>query len=491
MRYFITSVFLLFYTFSVYGQEPFLMNGANSGVGQYGYIEAQSLTFNRINSNTFNNIFQLAARWWAEGTEFIYYTPDNLSCGTEDQSTNNFNHNDFPNWDAGEFAFVSVYAQYCGSPTTWSHTPGSGLTGFNERRFLKIEVDNAYSGALSPYVVDNPTGTQNVVGSFTIDAGTYTSGNTLTLDRLWVENIGTAGESTDIPNDGLYLYYEPITGSEVYDGDGSESSAILYGDYDLNATNNNEYGNTALGINIPASGLRFYLVINDLIDTYTPTNAVLFQIMNDGISFQENQDGHNKMRIVEMDISNGTFIPLPVELLHFEAQKINNHIELNWATASEINNDYFVVERSIDNDIFIPIGVVEGRGNTTEHTNYQFIDFEPHAGANYYRLRQVDFDGYTSFSKTLAITVKKDFNWQVYPNPVQSFLNITIPEYYINYELQFLLYNELGQLIKDLAVMEYQNTINLDVFNLSKGVYWLQIRNRQTGELVLTQSVVK
>jgi hypothetical protein len=86
--------------------------------------------------------------------------------------------------------------------------------------------------------------------------------------------------------------------------------------------------------------------------------------------------------------------PLPISLIRFNAICIgNDQVELSWSTASEINNDYFTVERSEDGIIWEAFDVVPGAGNSSTQLNYKVIDNNPFSGLTYYRLTQTDFDG--------------------------------------------------------------------------------------------------
>ncbi len=98
-------------------------------------------------------------------------------------------------------------------------------------------------------------------------------------------------------------------------------------------------------------------------------------------------------------------IPLPVDLLFFNAQIISNKfIELSWSTASEVNNAFFTVERSVDALTFYSVLEVAGAENSNELHTYSVIDNEPINGVSYYRLKQTDFDGTFKHSKIVAIT---------------------------------------------------------------------------------------
>jgi hypothetical protein len=90
--------------------------------------------------------------------------------------------------------------------------------------------------------------------------------------------------------------------------------------------------------------------------------------------------------------------PLPVVLTTFDAWNSDGDVELQWNTSSEINNDYFIVERSNEGGEFVPIGRVEGNGTTSQPHQYLLTDTDPFEGTNYYRLRQVDYNGQFEYS---------------------------------------------------------------------------------------------
>jgi hypothetical protein len=94
---------------------------------------------------------------------------------------------------------------------------------------------------------------------------------------------------------------------------------------------------------------------------------------------------------------------LPIELLSFTAAFQNNQILLQWSTGSEINNDYFSLERSINTFDSEVIGYVNGAGNSSQTLHYQFIDQNPLSGITYYRLKQTDFDGSYEYSEWVAV----------------------------------------------------------------------------------------
>ena len=179
-----------------------------------------------------------------------------------------------------------------------------------------------------------------------------------------------------------------------------------------------------------------------------------------------------------------TFQSLPVELMSFTVKPIDNKvIQLDWQTASELNNTGFEIERSGNGVDFENIAFVEGNGTTFEISNYNFIDETPLNGVNYYRLKQLDFDGQFEYSKIEEVAIQQSNHSiiNIYPNPVRD--NLTIE----NGQGILTIYNMLGQLVLEMTNNESQITIN--VSDLPKGHYLLRIT--KTKGTIVTQQFVK
>jgi hypothetical protein len=102
---------------------------------------------------------------------------------------------------------------------------------------------------------------------------------------------------------------------------------------------------------------------------------------------------------------NGSGIPLPVTWVNLVAEKKNGQILVSWATASEINNDFFTVEKSSDGQYWEEIGTVSGSRNSSTEKWYELQDPKPKNGMNYYRVRQTDYDGKSSYSTITSVKV--------------------------------------------------------------------------------------
>lgn len=169
--------------------------------------------------------------------------------------------------------------------------------------------------------------------------------------------------------------------------------------------------------------------------------------------------------------------PLPVELLSFTAYSFDKQIELNWSAATEINNDYFTVERSKDGEEFEPVSKVKSRaagGNSNIQIDYSVKDKRPFSGVSYYRLRQTDFDGKYSYSDIVAVELKEGKeSLYVYPIPAKNQLNLPAGDYE-NAEIK--IYDVTGQLVYTTSLPATPLPLSaIDISYLPKGVYFISL----------------
>ncbi|MFK7949805.1 MAG: T9SS type A sorting domain-containing protein [Saprospiraceae bacterium] len=176
---------------------------------------------------------------------------------------------------------------------------------------------------------------------------------------------------------------------------------------------------------------------------------------------------------------------LPVEMMYFNGELKGEAIALNWATASELNNAGFEVQKSADGVNWDVLGFVNGNGTTIETQTYAFVDKSPLA-KNYYRLKQMDYNDVFAYSNTIIINgnVKaQTATATVYPNPTKGMFNIEVE---INDNAQVNVFNNFGQLVKTVQLTNQNTNVSLDEF--ANGLYYLQIVNGQT---IQNQTIVK
>ncbi|MEP7263900.1 MAG: T9SS type A sorting domain-containing protein [Bacteroidota bacterium] len=108
---------------------------------------------------------------------------------------------------------------------------------------------------------------------------------------------------------------------------------------------------------------------------------------------------------------------LPVELLSFHAQPEGEKVAVTWSTATEINNDYYSVEKSKDGNWFSQFDKVRGAGNSNRIIYYKSYDYNPYTGDSYYRLKQTDYNGDYKYSNTVRVSIDDELTCRIYPNP--------------------------------------------------------------------------
>ncbi len=115
--------------------------------------------------------------------------------------------------------------------------------------------------------------------------------------------------------------------------------------------------------------------------------------------------------------ANSVTTTLPISLISFTGQQVVDQIKLQWKTASEKDFNFFSIEKSLDGTSFYEIGKVQGHGTTTEAHTYELTDEKPIIGKNYYRLKSVDFDGYTEYFDIILVNFSTEKQFYVYPVP--------------------------------------------------------------------------
>jgi hypothetical protein len=172
----------------------------------------------------------------------------------------------------------------------------------------------------------------------------------------------------------------------------------------------------------------------------------------------------------------GVFLlPLPIDLLNFEVDCKEGSSELKWTTASEINNDYFTIERSIDAINFEPVATLLGRGNSTTINNYSWKDDSSIRERAYYRLKQTDFDGASEYFGIRTATCERSLDISIYPNPTKG--QITIEGNHSELE-QTKIFNTIGQDVSAFMkiIEKTESKLIIDLSSLNDGIYFVKTR---------------
>ncbi|MCE6988254.1 M4 family metallopeptidase [Dyadobacter sp. CY323] len=166
---------------------------------------------------------------------------------------------------------------------------------------------------------------------------------------------------------------------------------------------------------------------------------------------------------------------LPVTLVKFEGKNTSEGNVLDWETSTELNNDYFIVERSVDAEKFVEISRMEGVGNSAIRNTYSFTDNSFINYLNYYRLKQVDKDGTFAYSRMIAVESPGKDGLKYFPNPVQSLLNIKIPENGAK-SGNVSVINAAGQVVLSKENVKIQKgELSIDLSKLVTGIYQIVV----------------
>jgi hypothetical protein len=193
-------------------------------------------------------------------------------------------------------------------------------------------------------------------------------------------------------------------------------------------------------------------------------NTVNIQISGPGISYRT--------------VSFSPATALSVKLVSFEAAVENNKVKINWTTATETDNNYFTIERSVDGANWKEIKKINGAGNSSTALSYQAYDEAPVTGTSYYRLKQTDFDGKTSYSATEIVKFASLSNGiSIFPVPnTGNNININGISDYKKHDLSVL--NASGKILFTTTL----NKSSVDLPSLQPGVYVIRITDKVSGE---------
>jgi hypothetical protein len=335
-----------------------------------------------------------------------------------------------------------------------------------------VTTSGAQSGVGSIALATYPTATNNtpyagIVANMNFeDVGPPSGNGTLaTLDRFWtvdLNNYTTLPVSTqifkyadtDLNTGGNTYLTESNIQAQFWDPTASGGSGGWRGpDYFAGTNSSNIANNTLTITNINKSGPW---------------------ALHDGVS------GGNS--------------PLPITLVDFKGTCNTDNITVTWTTASETNNDYFEVQRSVDGTSYSTIAVVDGAGNSNTMLNYSYTDFSPNATGSYYRLRQTDYNGqFEAFPPKYVRCSDSPVNTVgLYPNPTDNLVNVTVNLHSGDYG-SILVYNSVGQLISnDYHVFDAGMTVlPINTSALAQGHYFVDIKLHDTTlpvqKLVITR----
>ena len=355
---------------------------------------------------------------------------------------------------------------------------------------LSLNTANGISGAGSNWIMSNSAPGTN--GSFVQNVGStavlYPVGTAASYTPVTITNSGTADSFYVNVLDGVYTHGKSGTTlnsielavnktwvvSERTAGHGNATLKVQWNTGDENA----HFDETASGISgylngswDNASETAFDNTTNPGIVTLTRTGIDSFHAFGVGKKLS----------------------PLPVELLYFKGLLADKTVNLAWATATEINNDHFTIERSADGQNFYELANVKGAGNSVTVQNYSYDDKEPLTGISYYRLKQTDINGTSVYTGNVVeinnggANSLKQLNME--PNPFKGNLKVNFATADKG-SMQVTVSDLSGKTVytETATYIQGSNALNLNLDNLTDGIYILKM---QMGNTVNTQRIVK
>ncbi len=162
-------------------------------------------------------------------------------------------------------------------------------------------------------------------------------------------------------------------------------------------------------------------------------------------------------------------------MLFFRAKKDGTRVQLEWRTASELNNAGFEIQRSRDGRQWEIIDFVKGYGTTLEEKAYQYFDYRPFTDINYYRLKQIDFDGAYEYSPMVSVHFAPDPKKPtLFPNPADDVLSFQLSEILKSTEVFIQIQDVNGRILMETKI-NYPSETGIDISGLQSGLYFIQV----------------
>jgi hypothetical protein len=381
-----------------------------------------------------------------------------LSIGSNND-LGNFTNNGTIEVISGSNSLGTALVVFPGLAAPFSTFTNNGMVILNDgnpaRRFLTRGI-----------TVNGPTGTINTgTGRINVSTNTFRNNGLIVSSFPGLPGVTTGGSGTSL-NDGFFR-----TNSSLFSDGGGTISNLGINMNDPAQTTFNRGGACTVTIGGPGA-TQFWKNVSGTVVGGQGPNLSFMNAFPDISSATINAVGID----VSMTLTNLCAAALPIELTSFTAVRKEKTVMLEWETAGEVNNDYMAVERSGDARFFTEIGKVAGAGNSNSAINYELEDTVPLSGINYYRLRQVDYDGTTNYSKIISVTFNGETGLPtvaLYPNVVKSGESMEID--LLNFpqqQMTFRILNSQGQIVNNFSLAGGTRQ-SFETGNLAAGVYFL------------------
>lgn len=354
---------------------------------------------------------------------------------------------------------------------------GCGGEGRSEMVFANTGVNSVLVNSSNLDLIYPGSPPYDMLGSIVSNASTITTMNdSAACGTLFYDANG----QTVPPNTTLLLVSSDICAEINFDWSSLCGSGPIYVVFGQSGTlgdtwhDSGNFGNS--------SGTKTFdldITATDAI-TYGYTYSYVSGNQGDGeyATFSSSPPGGNALNTGVLPDCKITVAVLPIELLSFTGKSIGSSNLLEWKTTTEINNDYFTLERSSNATHFSELGTIPGAGNSNTMLYYNFTDENPLNGVNYYRLKQTDFDGRFSYSNIVALS-NKTTAFSIWNSAETLFIKGDNE----NSTSSLKIYNLLGELVLEKY---FQENITINTTDFSSGIYLVKI---QSNENLITQKV--
>lgn len=371
--------------------------------------------------------------------------------------------------------------EFINDGTVTIHNTGAGNVGIKVGFFTGTVRNNA--GAIMNF--ENGLG-DIWTGPFNLD---FTNNGTVNIDKAGVVDAFIAGSGTFSGDEVFSFSHDILPGNSPGCMTFSSGYTMSQGGFAYPPSIKMEIGGTTActdydKVNVTGTANIDGSVSVSLINGFVPTGGQSFTIIEadniigsfDNVSYPVVANINWTTSYTATSVVANAISSLPVELTVFEAEQKSNIVELGWKTQSEIQNDGFLVEHSLDGSSWTQIGFVEGKGNSIDLNEYLFNHENPVGGINYYRLNQIDYDGTSNHSKVIGVEFLSEGGFSgpfaIYPNPVEDVLNLVSKT---DEECLARVYDLNGKIVFEENVNQADSSFDLS--KLASGIYVMNISN--------------
>jgi len=346
----------------------------------------------------------------------------------------------------GYSTMIPCGISFWNEPTATSYGQDAGTTGNNNaEKGVELELDNSIN--IPPLWATEANDGDTITQVFGLNES-----ERVVFSVLSEQEINFAFPKVHFYAPSMGWQSSTMSKDNNYTGPGWKYYAVEYVSCDL----------AGGSIAEPTNDFRYYFSF-EYGNEFMP---VFYQLNTSGIEYGGGVTSSTEVfNAPDVNSSDNCGTVLPIELLTFTAEEKDNFVYLNWVTASEINNDYYELQRSKDGINFEPFTRVNGAGNSNTTLYYSTIDDSPLQGISYYRLKQVDFNGQVSYSQIEAVNLIND-EITIYPNPTNGLLTIN------NRKNQTIKIIDIAG--KTMEIIQSKNNV-IDVTDFPKGIYFIQL----------------